>query len=105
MSTILISRKVKYSERNYSSKHEQAYRLMQIMLWCAKAIKKYFKIFALFIDLSESYMLQIYFAKTARTTLRIPDFNFSFEFVQKFDLFYLNQQNFSNFWTQVTLAL
>ena len=37
-------------------------------------------IFVLFIDLNESYIVLIYFAKTARMTLRIPTFNFRFEF-------------------------
>ena len=49
------------------------------LFWCAKEVHyRRFKIFILFIDLSEFYMLQINFAKTERRTLRIPIFNFNF---------------------------
>ena len=37
------------------------------------------QMFTLFINLNESNILQVYFAKTTRTVLGIPLFNLSFE--------------------------
>ena len=45
---------------------------------CLKKPLQKFIYFALFIHLNESYMLQVYFAETARAMLEIPIFNFSF---------------------------
>ena len=44
----------------------------------------------LFINLNESNILQVYFAKTARTVLGIPLFDFSFELWKS--LFLLSQE-------------
>ena len=63
------------------------------------------RLIILFIDLNESYQLQICFGKTARATLQNPVFHFSFEFLQRFGLFYLSRQNFRDFWTKVAQAL
>ena len=74
MSIILRVNKVESSEGDRSSKYERTNEQVNANLfWYAKESHyQRFKIFILFIDLNESYMLQIYFAKTARTTLWIP---------------------------------
>ena len=67
--------KVKSSEGDCSSKCEQKHNLVLICSDCRR-----FKIFIRFTDLHESYVLQADFVKTARTTLRIPIFDFNLEF-------------------------
>ena len=45
----------------------------------------------LFTNLNESNILQVYFAKTARTVLGIPLFNFSYELWKSLCFFYLRR--------------
>ena len=77
MSAILIVHQVESSERDRSSKDERTHKLMVI---CSDVPRKAITEYSKFSYLNESYMLQIYFTKTARTTLWIPILNFSFDF-------------------------
>ena len=77
MSIILTVHKAESYVGHRSSKYEQTHKSMLISSDVPK--KPIAEIFILFIDLNESDMLQVYFAKTGRTTLRITVFNFSFE--------------------------
>ena len=50
------------------------------------------QMFTLFVNLNESSILQVYFAKTTRTVLGIPILNLSFELQQSLCFFYLKRQ-------------
>ena len=72
----LTAHKTESPERNRPDKYEQTHDLRLIFFDVPKETLQKIQIFILFIDLDESYMLQIYFEKTAKTTLRIAIFDF-----------------------------
>ena len=72
MSSMLTAQNVESSKIEHPGKCKKTVKLMLIYSDVPK------KSWLLFIDLNESYMLQVYFAETAMVIFEIPVFNFSF---------------------------
>ena len=72
MPSILTVQNVESSKIEHPGKCKKTIKLMLI---CSDVPKKSW---LLFIDLNESYMLQVYFPETGRVIFEIPIFNFSF---------------------------
>ena len=79
MKDIVSEQKPESSAKDCLRKNKQTSNLLLINSLDNEIHDRKLKMLTLFTNLNESNILQVYFAKTARTVFGIPLFNFSFE--------------------------
>ena len=79
MKAFVSQQKLESSVKDCLRKNKQRSNLLLISFHLKRYPWQKTEMLTLFINLNESNILQVYFAKTARTVLGIPLFNFSFE--------------------------